>query len=127
MRISDWSSDVCSSDLFRHAPSLIAGAVQFRLAGLAATIAISDRGRAIGRSTPYFIHAGLACIAIVQTDNGHAEMQQIGDDGKLRCFLPAMLRRAGTDRKSTSELQSLMRISYAVFCLTNKTTHILRT
>src|SRR3546814_16014898 len=70
-----------SSDLFRcnfrHAPSLIAGADQFRLAGLAATIAISDRGRAIGRSTPYFIHAGLACIAILQTDNGHAEMQQI--------------------------------------------------
>src|SRR3546814_17710505 len=89
MRISDWSSDVCSSDLFRHAPSLIAGAVQFRLAGLAATIAISDRGRAIGRSTPYFIHAGLACIALVQTDNGTAEMQQIGDAGKQSCFLPA--------------------------------------
>src|SRR3546814_5136539 len=104
------------------------------------TIAISDRGRAIGRSTPYFIHAGLACIAIVQTDNGHAEMQQIGDDGKQRCFLPAMLRRAGTEGRAnlsiqrsacpktsgrseehTSELQSLMRISYAVFCLKKNT------
>src|SRR3546814_11883522 len=63
-------------------------------------ISISDRGRAIGRSTPYFIHAGLACIAIVQTDNGHAEMQQIGDDGKQRCFLPAMLRRAGTEGRA---------------------------
>src|SRR3546814_10080470 len=30
------------------------------------------------------------------------------------------------DRKHTSELQSLMRISYAVFCLKNKTTTTLR-
>src|SRR3546814_3587585 len=29
---------------------------------------------------------------------------------------------SGTDRKSTSELQSLMRISYAVFCLKKKNT-----
>src|SRR3546814_7207132 len=69
------------------------------------TIAISDRGRAIGRSTPYFIHAGLACIAIVQTDNGNAEMQQIGDDGKQRCFLPAMLRRAGTEGRANLSIQ----------------------
>src|SRR3546814_7686975 len=108
-------------------------------------------------------------------------MQQIGDDGKQRCFLPAMLRRAGTEGRAnlsiqrsacpktsglvqkgghlrrypaiartcadddgvivrkfldscygrfliqlerseehTSELQSLMRISYAVFCLKKK-------
>src|SRR3546814_9970763 len=31
-------------------------------------------------------------------------------------------RREAQDRKSTSELQSLMRISYAVFCFKKKTT-----
>src|SRR3546814_7848762 len=42
-------------------------------------------------------------------------------------FLVLMSRqhRRVPDRKSTtSELQSLMRISYAVFCLTKKTTHV---
>src|SRR3546814_4912846 len=34
---------------------------------------------------------------------------------------PAVLRRAGRSEEHTSELQSLMRISYAVFCLKNKT------
>src|SRR3546814_10899314 len=43
-------------------------------------------------------------------------------------FMPA--RRGITDRRSeehTSELQSLMRISYAVFCLKKKTNHTIRT
>src|SRR3546814_7530929 len=40
---------------------------------------------------------------------------------------PAAVRAAGSANRSeehTSELQSLMRISYAVFCLKNKTTQI---
>src|SRR3546814_7728564 len=45
--------------------------------------------------------------------------------GFSRLFFSGMIDLA-TDRKSTSELQSLMRISYAVFCLKKKktTTHI---
>src|SRR3546814_9482184 len=44
------------------------------------------------------------------------------------CYLPRPIRSAGWSRSEehTSELQSLMRISYAVFCLKNKihtTTH----
>src|SRR3546814_4769748 len=42
----------------------------------------------------------------------------------------AVPRRARADNRSeehTSELQSLMRISYAVFCLKKKTTHITET
>src|SRR3546814_5001533 len=34
------------------------------------------------------------------------------------------LRRAGRSEEHTSELQSLMRISYAVFCLKKKNIHI---
>src|SRR3546814_10674689 len=36
---------------------------------------------------------------------------------------PARGRRAARSEEHTSELQSLMRISYAVFCLTQKQTH----
>src|SRR3546814_3197028 len=38
-------------------------------------------------------------------------------------ILTRVERVKGIDRKSTSELQSLMRISYAVFCLKKKNTH----
>src|SRR3546814_7986755 len=37
--------------------------------------------------------------------------------------LPARLRRRCRSEEHTSELQSLMRISYAVFCLKKKKTH----
>src|SRR3546814_4619040 len=37
----------------------------------------------------------------------------------IRAFLPAMIAR-GRSEEHTSELQSLMRISYAVFCLKKK-------
>src|SRR3546814_1115830 len=48
-----------------------------------------------------------------------------GGAGRGGCRLDRWLReklRRRTDRKSTSELQSLMRISYAVFCLKKKIT-----
>src|SRR3546814_6486074 len=47
---------------------------------------------------------------------------RLGSGGRL------VIRKSGTERvirseEHTSELQSLMRISYAVFCLKKKTTH----
>src|SRR3546814_1333267 len=46
-------------------------------------------------------------------------------DRRLRCHLPylppALGRRVERSEEHTSELQSLMRISYAVFCLKKKT------
>src|SRR3546814_6339992 len=75
------------------------------------------------------------CSAYASPDAGETRHRLIGKDktDKLRAmgFAPA-LHRCGTDRSEehTSELQSLMRIPYAVFCLkkknnrqTNKTKH----
>src|SRR3546814_5941281 len=47
-----------------------------------------------------------------------------GDIPGLRCWLEALEKRAERERSEehTSELQSLMRISYAVFCLKKKNT-----
>ena len=39
----------------------------------------------------HFLHAHLASEAIVQADNGQAEMQQVGDDREERRLLAAML------------------------------------
>src|SRR3546814_4366827 len=105
MRISDWSSDVCASDLsaLRHR----AGCRRGRGGGAA----LSDRER---------------------------ECRLLGGDQRARgkrlrrtfaARLFADVGVAARDRRSeehTSELQSLMRISYAVFCLKKKkyTIHI---
>src|SRR3546814_6291491 len=95
MRISDWSSDVCSSDLPRGhgAPEL--GAVGFPEAGdPAVEAALLDQ----------LVGAGLA---LLRRCVGARRLVVLGD-------------RPARSEEHTSELQSLMRISYAVFCLNNK-------
>src|SRR3546814_9452732 len=101
MRISDWSSDVCSSDLFpRIGPCAH---------GCASGARVYDRGADIA-DVPDFL--------------------TISKDQRFqRCFRYAIgppvgagiLSNAGSrSEEHTSELQSLMRISYAVFCLKKK-------
>src|SRR3546814_992805 len=101
MRISDWSSDVCSSDLIIEAVGRA-----LAVGHLLVIIVESDRGE-----------AGLAFVEI-----GAAE-QVLREAGAamLRIFLDDRLQlRLGRSEEHTSELQSLMRISYAVFCLKKK-------
>src|SRR3546814_1372020 len=97
MRISDWSSDVCSSDLrlLRRRTDRFADG---RVVGLPQ---ISDQ---IGT----FPRIGDARITHRGAGNG---LRRMGDE---------VIERGATPDRSeehTSELQSLMRISYAVFCL----------
>src|SRR3546814_10255826 len=47
-------------------------------------------------------------------------------DARLKAVLGAMVPEAGRSEEHTSELQSLMRLSYAVFCLNKKTTVCLK-
>src|SRR3546814_3503995 len=103
MRISDWSSDVCSSDL--------AGSTRSRSI---------RRGRAGGLCTRPSSVAGDTITA--QAGIGSLPL-------RIRCNTPsARLPPAESppmmicerSEEHTSELQSLMRISYAVFCLKKK-------
>src|SRR3546814_5385314 len=104
MRISDWSSDVCSSDLIAE-PQIETGwrpgATQL------------FQGRRI-------VVIGNAC----DRSADHASMAwpyTIGLDG-VATPAPALVKHAPLrSEEHTSELQSLMRTSYAVFCL--KKTH----
>src|SRR3546814_6452491 len=108
MRISDWSSDVCSSDL-RGPPRQ--GGAQAR----------SDPGR-VDRPCPF---GGSRCQA--ELAHAPADVRRAAVVAGRRRRLLAAERRIGVDRQClrseehTSELQSLMRISYAVFCLKKKT------
>src|SRR3546814_3934531 len=101
MRISDWSSDVCSSDLadrrFVHLAHARRDRRALELYQRAAIIGAHQDPR-LGKRLVDRVHlTGIECIAV------EAEGEQFGQIGR-----------------ATSELQSLMRISYAVFCLKKK-------
>src|SRR3546814_3190355 len=100
MRISDWSSDVCSSDLD---PLKIGDLV--RLARN-----FDRRGCRILRR-----HQQGRDQADQETDRNRAEDHIAPAHGDAQ-----ILAQYGRSEEHTSELQSLMRISYAVFCLKKK-------
>src|SRR3546814_9808446 len=114
MRISDWSSDVCSSDLF--IPQQLAGAEGQHAAGL-------DR----------HLYARLRIPAdaapLVPQDKGPEarNLHIFAASHRIAHQVQNPLHHCGGFRSEehTSELQSLMRISYAVFCLKKKNTKLL--
>src|SRR3546814_10013086 len=97
MRISDWSSDVCSSDLSGRDPE------------------DEGPGGEVRRPARKRASAGAVPVGGVPRP---VPLQRL-PPGRHR---PDRARRRPGDRSEehTSELQSLMRISYAVFCLKTK-------
>src|SRR5512141_2897556 len=91
--VQPWSSTVEFLGGLRDHPSLIARAGKFVLARLAAAVAAGDRGRAIGRPAGDVVELHLTGETVVEADNGHPEVQQVGDDRKQRGFLAAVLGR----------------------------------
>src|SRR3546814_5448155 len=107
MRISDWSSDVCSSDLFvaGFAELLddvadLARAEELRFLDVDDAAGFCERHHEVGLSR----------------EKGR-ELQNVDDFGDWRGLQGSCTSRS---EEHTSELQSLMRISYAVFCLQKK-------
>src|SRR3546814_8857944 len=98
MRISDWSSDVCSSDLLACA---------------------LDR---IARRASEAMQRGRITVRARQIRQHRFEHPRIEAGGRVLVEIDRH-QNAGCRCRSeehTSELQSLMRISYAVFCLKKK-------
>src|SRR3546814_10329398 len=108
MRISDWSSDVCSSDLRDD------GGERRRRLAAGNQIAAGDENLADPARDGRF-------------DAGIAKVERREPFGRTRrrnlrfTFTQGRGRHVRTrSEEHTSELQSLMRISYAVFCLKKK-------
>src|SRR3546814_3250752 len=125
MRISDWSSDVCSSDLrVAHLGGILA-AVAILEEDLLDDAVVRHHGVAPGA------RAEAAATLVRQHAHGAGEVAvAVGQQRHL--VLDALVARPGVhhegvvhgdtrSEKHTSELQSLMSISYAVFCLTKTT------
>src|SRR3546814_1143166 len=110
MRISDWSSDVCSSDL----PD-----IEERTIDTAAALCIAQKNITIKAVN----QTASQCIA----NGGNADVDSgdsCGIGGSVTCMQNGGGEEPGEpgvrSEEHTSALQSLMRTSYAVFCLKKK-------
>src|SRR3546814_2167368 len=143
MRISDWSSDVCSSDLASNAEA----GRRAKKSGHAAAIAGEDAAHVYGMkviggpiedrsdNTTRFLVIGRASFPPSGNDRTSLMVSIRDQPGALYRILEPLARRGismnriesrpdhGRSEEHTSELQSLMRISYAVFCLKKKKKH----
>src|SRR3546814_10597876 len=115
MRISDWSSDVCSSDLFAGEP--LAKAVKLNRSGIE-PVAVQPFGlnRQMDMGTRRVCMKRQDIIVIV----AEFGMGQPANGSQHLVRVSAFGHREDRSEEHTSELQSLMRTSYAVFCLKKK-------
>src|SRR3546814_6310303 len=120
MRISDWSSDVCSSDL-----------AVFQSERLPIYNAALEKLKDQGLAYPCFCtRAGIAAEIAASLSAPHGSGGPLypgtcrkldGAERSVRlAWEPHGWRIDMRSEEHTSELQSLMRISYAVFCLKKK-------
>src|SRR3546814_10426266 len=121
MRISDWSSDVCSSDL--AAPRRVEGAFEGTPLLLVVACQVAHQ---VGRFLGMLGVARDGELLAAQCCRGPAvfpRRQRRDADLAFHRAVPGVGERPGIrpvahrSEEHTSELQSLMRISYAVFCL----------
>src|SRR3546814_9154595 len=117
MRISDWSSDVCSSDLEARDPAAM-GALYSSDAVI--WHSNDDLALTLERHLTTFIQNTSAIDSFSYKDvKVHpfvgGFVQQHRTQGKMKSG-----QEFERSEEHTSELQSLMRISYAVFCLKKK-------
>src|SRR3546814_6295784 len=116
LRISDWSSDVCSSDL-----PLEGGEAR---AAVRALTAPADGGVVLRR--PRILNLRVLVTAKRTAHEPPSPSGATAAPAAVAAQLPTLSldRHVRVDRERseehTSELQSLMRISYAVFCLKKK-------
>src|SRR3546814_1002094 len=113
MRISDWSSDVCSSDLLRPR------------AGRGMLVDTLDTAMAVGGADLFDHQMSLSSHGRKCSDEGVGAHLVARRVAQIRGIgVRQMATRPGRplirSEEHTSELQSLMRISYAVFCLKKK-------
>src|SRR3546814_3576607 len=125
MRISDWSSDVCSSDL--AVVYRVDHAEQVPRARVVAKFGEGHRRphRGVGVLAAVLAHAGHVAADVAGILRGLVErrVQQLHQAGVApHQVLVERVHRLPRSEEHTSELQSLMRLSYAVFCLKKKKT-----
>src|SRR3546814_9214178 len=113
MRISDWSSDVCSSDLRHAVERSVAGPGRHLLCVHLPRRALVDQDE-VG-VLPGGERAGLEAEQLRRMGG-----EQVEQARRRHMPIADELQPHRRSEEHTSELQSLMRTSYAVFCLKKK-------
>src|SRR3546814_8764791 len=133
MRISDWSSDVCSSDLHdlaRRPRETVNLSADYRFPfalSLGGTVSVvgdsyDDAGN-VTRLDGYVLAGVRAELPIGERFAFYGRVENLFDERYQTVFGYGTVGRAAyRSEEHTSELQSLMRISYAGFCLKKKQT-----
>src|SRR3546814_7784795 len=120
MRISDWSSDVCSSDLQLLNSGVVRAAhadnVQPFAAGRHAIAELLVHVFGVWACMSGFVGNTVFVFPFFHRDLHQTFQRLLAIHGSL-VFFKLLRRREDRSEEHTSELQSLMRISYAVFCL----------
>src|SRR3546814_10120991 len=142
MRISDWSSDVCSSDLRPDVERQHGIWQRQRFLDDAGILAVGEgragrgqqEGRNIGRILPHEAiargldrHGDDILVPVRDCALAAGEPPQTGREpfiGFIDGSALAAHQRHIRSEEHTSELQSLMRISYAVYCFTTQNIYI---
>src|SRR3546814_9858617 len=125
MRISDWSSDVCSSDLGPDLDSATQGEL------IATSARLNNALRRLGSGWALFIEAERRPAADYPHSDFPEPLSWLVDEERRAAFEESghhfesgyhltLAYLPPETEEHTSELQSLMRISYAVFCLKKK-------
>src|SRR3546814_9113120 len=121
MRISDWSSDVCSSDLlfFHMSITAIEAFLGFLIGGTIGMIVgvVLGRAKFLADLLDPFI---MAFYSLPKVALAPLFILWIGIGMDMKIVLTAAIVFFLRSEEHTSELQSLMRISYDVFCLKKK-------
>src|SRR3546814_6990484 len=117
MRISDWSSDVCSSDLDirRHIEGDVVTA-RHANATYRTGVFLRRHRRGVAVATLVLVAAAASAALHVNNIAHERDLARI-EAAKARQVTGLLVSMRSEEH--TSELQSLMRISYAVFCLKN--------
>src|SRR3546814_1182490 len=129
MSISDWSSDVCSSDLKDLVICLFSGGASALIADCPEGITLKE----LQETSGLLLRSG-ADIAEINTVRKHlstlkgGQLARRAEPARVMALLisdvvgddPGTIASGPRSEEHTSELQSLMRISYAVFCLKKK-------
>src|SRR3546814_2838933 len=115
MRISDWSSDVCSSDLIEHALASGAVSLHAKVKARYHTVDADNKPiRLVVDTTP-----GRMLLSEVLPRHPKVPfslLNKVLTKKEITELIDIVYRHCRSE-EHTSELQSLMRISYAVFCL----------
>src|SRR3546814_3641782 len=112
MRISDWSSDVCSSDLDVTSLSI----KTLLLVAIIGSL-ICGKPYFLSKNINLFEYYSIVLLSVFSL------LFLTSSTDLISIYLCLEMQRS---EEHTSELQSLMRISYAVFCLKKKKLNIIK-